>query len=74
MPEGEGKEMKKVRAMKYEFKVGGQAQWGCPHVKVEYIIGVCGNCGKKFFVCPVCVINNARLGDLCPVCEREAKS
>jgi len=62
--------MKKIRAIKYEFKVGGVERWGCPHVRVEYIVKFCGNCGKKFFVCPVCVINNPRLGSLCPACDK----
>jgi hypothetical protein len=72
--ERKGERMKKMRAMKYEFRVGGIQRWGCPHIKIEYVIKICGKCGKKYFVCPVCIINSG-LGELCPACEKkEAKS
>jgi hypothetical protein len=71
MPEGREGRMGRMRAVKYEFKIGGLERWGCPHVKVEYVVSCCKRCGQKFFICPVCVINNSRLGTLCPACDKK---
>jgi hypothetical protein len=69
-----GNEGKGIRAKKFEFRVGGRAVWGCPHKLVEYEVDKCKVCGREYFICPVCLLNESVSGGLCPGCGEEEES